>query len=192
MGHTTRLQNQLDLLATNDPSARDQIVGHAIDRLRMHARMMLQQYPGVRRWAQTDDVLQNSVLRLHRALSTVKPETPEHFYRLAAQHIQWELKDLNKRFKGPLGIGANHLTNATNAEAIDAVAPADLDSWTRFHEAVERLPPNERAVVDLLWYDGLSQTDAAKALNISLATLKRRWAAARITLAEATEIWEID
>ena len=34
---------------------------------------MLKGYPGVGRWEQTDDVLQNSLVRLDRALGSVAP-----------------------------------------------------------------------------------------------------------------------
>ena len=36
---------------------------------------MLRDYPRVGRWEQTDDVLQNALLRLWRALEDVRPAT---------------------------------------------------------------------------------------------------------------------
>jgi DNA-directed RNA polymerase specialized sigma24 family protein len=52
----------------------------------------------------------------------------------------------------------------------------------KFHAAVEALPEDQRDVVSLLWYEELSQPEAADVLCISLATLKRRWQAARLAL----------
>ena len=63
--------------------------------------------------------------------------------------------------------------------------PQSIEDWTAFHEEVDRLPEEEQEVFGLLWYGGLNQADAAKALGISLATLKRRWQAARLHLHEA-------
>jgi RNA polymerase sigma-70 factor (ECF subfamily) len=46
--------------------------------------------------------------------------------------------------------------------------------------------PNElKMVVEQLWYNGLTQVDAAEVLGISLATLKRRWTQARLLLADS-------
>ena len=56
--------------------------------------------------------------------------------------------------------------------------------YPSFHNQVDELAAEQRAVVDLLWYEGMSQPDAAKVLGISLATLKRRWQAARLQLSD--------
>jgi RNA polymerase sigma-70 factor (ECF subfamily) len=47
------------------------------------------------------------------------------------------------------------------------------------------LPDEEREVVNLLWYDELTQEEVATVLNVSLRTVKRRWQSARLKLAEA-------
>jgi RNA polymerase sigma-70 factor (ECF subfamily) len=54
-----------------------------------------------------------------------------------------------------------------------------------FHESVEALPQELKIVVEQLWYNGLTQSDAAKILGISLATLKRRWTQARLLMADS-------
>jgi DNA-directed RNA polymerase specialized sigma24 family protein len=59
-----------------------------------------------------------------------------------------------------------------------------VEAWTRFHEQVGTLPEEEKEVVALLWYGGVSQPEAASVLGVSLATLKRRWQAARLRLSE--------
>src|SRR5262245_1156170 len=48
--------------------------------------------------------------------------------------------------------------------------------WTEFHEAAARLPDHLRAVFDLLWYQELTQADAAALLGIAVPTVKLRWA----------------
>jgi RNA polymerase sigma-70 factor (ECF subfamily) len=57
-----------------------------------------------------------------------------------------------------------------------------LAFWTEFHSRVEGLPEEEREVFDLLWYQELSQAEAAGLLDVSERTIKRRWAAARLKL----------
>ena len=55
---------------------------------------MLRDYPALRRWVETGDVLQSSLVRLMRALETLKVESPRHFLALSALQIRRELIDL--------------------------------------------------------------------------------------------------
>jgi DNA-directed RNA polymerase specialized sigma24 family protein len=134
-GHTTKLQQWLDLARRGDSDARNQIVNHTCERLRLLTQRMLRGFPAVKRWSETDDVLQNAMLRLHRSLSEVRPESPRQFYGLAATQIRRELIDLARHFNGPQGIGANHHTDGRHENeglANHAVEPADLEEWTNF------------------------------------------------------------
>jgi RNA polymerase sigma-70 factor, ECF subfamily len=53
--------------------------------------------------------------------------------------------------------------------------------------SVARLPRRERDVVELCWWDGLSQEDTASALGIPVGTVKSRLHRARRRLAEDTK-----
>jgi RNA polymerase sigma-70 factor (ECF subfamily) len=57
--------------------------------------------------------------------------------------------------------------------------------WTEFHEAVARLPDELRAVFDLLWYQGISQAEAAALLGVAVPTVKVRWMKARLAVQKA-------
>jgi RNA polymerase sigma-70 factor (ECF subfamily) len=138
---------------------------------------------------------QITLLRLHRALAAVHPMTPAEFNGLAATQIRRELLDLAKRFNGPHGVAANHHSDSgpmINGQRSLNAEPEDIEAWARFHEAVDSLPEDQRKAVELLWYEGLSQPEAAVLLEVSLATVKRRWAAARLTLCESVEEWVMD
>ncbi len=63
--------------------------------------------------------------------------------------------------------------------------PAALAEWAEFHQRVETLPLELREVVDLLWYQELTQDEAAELLGTSSKTVSRRWREARLMLAEA-------
>lgn len=141
----------------------------------------------VRRWAETDDVLQNSLIRLHRSLSEVRPESPRQFYGLATTHMRRELIDLARKHFGAEGLGANHHTDGGIAaeNQTNTAEPETVEAWVKFHEQVEALPDQEREVVNLLWYEEMTQPEAAEVLGISLATVKRRWQAARLRLSES-------
>ena len=83
-GHTAVLGRWLERLRDGDEAARSEVINHACQRLEALTRRMLRHYPRLRRWEQTGDVFQNAVLRLHRALATVRPESASQFYGLAA------------------------------------------------------------------------------------------------------------
>jgi RNA polymerase sigma-70 factor (ECF subfamily) len=179
-----------------DVAARDELIGHACERLRRLTRKMLQDFRRVKRWEDTDDVLHNALMRLLRALEVVPVGSGLAFFRLAAQQIRRELLDLSRHYYGPQGAGARQArparpddSDGTAAPAYEPPAsthePSKLAGWTDFHRRVEQLPDGERAVFDLLWYQGLSQTEAAAMLQISKATVKRRWLAARLRLQDA-------
>ena len=194
---TLYVQACLDRLRGGDEAARAELLGCACERLRKLARTMLKGYPNVRRWEQTDDVLQNAALRLHRTLQQLPVGTARDFFRLAALHIRRELLDLARHYYGPQGQGAHHTSwdpdgSATAEDDSGAAAPADLSqepsrlaAWGEFHEQIGALPDEEREAFDLLWYQSLSQAEAAEILGVSERTVKRRWQAARLKLHEA-------
>jgi RNA polymerase sigma factor (sigma-70 family) len=64
------------------------------------------------------------------------------------------------------------------ASAGDAALPAIDEALTR----LEQLDPEQARVVELRYFIGLSVEESAEVLNISPATLKRRWALARAWL----------
>ncbi len=192
---TTRIQSRLDRLRAGDDSARDELLTVACERLGRLARKMLRSYPGVGRWEQTDDVLQNATMRLCRALDQVKPETVRSFINLAAVQIRRELIDLARHYDGPQGQGRHHASRAGREgdvasapgppeRADETDDPARLAGWTEFHERAGALPDPEREVFDLLWYQGLSQAEAADLLGVTERVVKYRWRSARLRLHE--------
>jgi RNA polymerase sigma-70 factor (ECF subfamily) len=184
------LQAWIDRLQSGDQAARDELLAHACERLRRLTRKMLRGFDGVRRWEQTDDVLQNALLRLWTALRQVTPRSVSEFCGLAALQIRRELLDLARQHFGPEGQGAHHASHAETDGSPGAAPagpegpdttyePSRLAVWSEFHQQVEALPADERDVFDLVWYQGLTQDKAAALLGISEATLKRRWLSAR-------------
>jgi RNA polymerase sigma factor (sigma-70 family) len=193
-GHTTQLQCWLDLMRAGNSQARERLIEHACERLRLITRKMLRDSPKIHRWEETDDVFIAAVTKLHRSLEAVQPESVRDFYNLAATQIRRVLVDLARRYYGPEGLGANYDTGAVAPDGKDAARhdradftgePASVMEWTEFHQQVESLPEEEKAVFSLLWYSGLTQQEATHALGISERTLRRRWRSARVSLYEA-------
>lgn len=193
IGHTEKLQSLLRDFEIGDSAAINKIIEHACERLQKQTQRMLGNYSRVKRWELTDDVLQNSLIRLHRSLLEIKPETPRQFYGLAATQIRRELIDLARRHYAQTGIGQNHQTDNPKLPARLEVAPSagieplTLEDWTRFHEAVEILPDEQKEVFELLWYQGFTQQEISTMLDVSLRTIKRRWQEARLTIHAAMD-----
>lgn len=182
-GHTTKLEQRLGYLENGQFDAREAIIEHSCERLRQMASRMLRTSPKVHRWAETDDLLQNALVRLHRSLCEIRPSSAQQYYSLAATQMRRELIDLARKHYGPEGIGTNLIENGNDIVGLHVTnRPQSLDDWTEFHLCIDRLPSDEREVVELLWYEGLNQSEAADLLEVSLATLKRRWQSARLHL----------
>lgn len=192
-----RLVACLGKLASGDLSARDELIAIASERLRGIAHRMLRTFPTVRRWDETDDIVQNASLRLYRALADVVPQNARGFVGLAAVQVRRELLDLARKHAGPESQAAHHETavkrvdgrEVSNIEsAADLSDPLDrLTTWTRLHEAAGSLPAEERELFHMVWYLGLKQDEIAPLLGISVRTVKRRWESAKSLLAEAVQ-----
>ena len=68
----------------------------------------------------------------------------------------------------------------------DEEAEASWNSW-RVHRALETLPENERAVIDLAYFSGFSQSEVAGFLSCRSARSRHGRAAALARLADALE-----
>jgi RNA polymerase sigma-70 factor (ECF subfamily) len=108
--------------------------------------------------------------------------------------------------RGPGGpwlyaVARNAITDRSRARNEPAVEAPDRESnepgpperaeasWTawRVHRALEELSPNERSVIELAYWGGLSQSEVAEYLGIPLGTVKTRTRAALARLADVLE-----
>src|SRR3954451_10155322 len=146
MAQTSEARDLLERHRAGDPSAREGLIELARGRFVALARAMLRRRPHVRRWEETDDLLQAALVRLHRSLAQVQPESVRHFDNLAAAQIRRELIDLARSYFGPEGLGAHHHTDGTDPGGrLDQAAdggetPGSLERGAAFDEAVVRLP----------------------------------------------------
>jgi RNA polymerase sigma-70 factor, ECF subfamily len=60
----------------------------------------------------------------------------------------------------------------------NGVGLSDEDRWRSVHFALEALSPEHRQVIDLAYYQGLSQSEIAEVLGWPLGTVKTRLRAA--------------
>ena len=197
--HTLRrLRDLFPALQAGDAGARGEVVGVVVERMRDVTHRMLRSFRAVRRWDDTDDVLQNAAIRFLRALEATPLETPEHLVNLATLQIRRELVDLARKHRGPESYAANHESNSTvlGSEVVMRVSYAadpnvtepGADRWSAFHEAAAALPAEERAVFELAWFLGAEQVDVAEHLGCSVRTVKRRWETVKYLLRDALRV----
>lgn len=178
--------------SAGNPDALQQLLRNVEDRLLRLTRKIFSDYARLRRWEQTDDVLQNALMRLQRSLQDVRPQTSREFFGLAALQIRRVLLDLSRHYFGPHGEARHHHTDLNDQGRSRSPLPdvadqpetsgTQMDDWARFHAAVEDLPDEENEVFALSWYNGLPYRSIAELLGISERTVIRRHNRARLKL----------
>jgi RNA polymerase sigma-70 factor (ECF subfamily) len=200
-GSTAVLQGQLERAVSGDAEAQQRLLELTRNRLMHHARHLLHgRYARLEPFAQTDGVVQQLHLKILQHLDRFWVNAHGEPVRTLAEffgHSSAWMRDvlcdqLRKAYGrddnrpavlpldgGPSDAGPRHaLCNST-------LEPEKLRHWTEFHEAVARLPDDLRAVFDLLWYQEMSQAEAAALLGIAVRTVKLRWMKARLRVQQA-------
>ena len=197
LGATTiAMQGKLDKVIQGDDRAKKELIDLAYERLLIVARKLLGSFVRVRVEEETAGVLSEAYFRLHSSLDDVKPQTVRQFMGLAALEIRRVLLDKIRQMDGrgkkkrqePVRIDARPAGAEASGAGFD-IPDDDFDS-SRQHmaidllEAIAKLPDDEREAVEFLFFHGLSQAETAEILDVDESTVKRRWARARVKLAE--------
>jgi RNA polymerase sigma-70 factor (ECF subfamily) len=174
---TAAVQRYLDQLAGDTPAER--VVRALLDRAvrRLHqlcGTLLHQSYPRLTRPPlnlQVDEMLGAVVERLLKALREARPANVRQFFALACQHMRWELNDLARRLdEQPAAV---ELSEGLVPAAASSASGLSLDGY-RMLSAIEGLPEEEREAFDLVRIQGMTQTEAARVLGVSVITVKRR------------------
>jgi RNA polymerase sigma factor (sigma-70 family) len=179
--HTTAaVQQFLDKLAIGstdappDPIVRE-LLGRAVRRLQLLCgNLLYRSYPRLVRPPlnlQTDEVLGAVVERLLKAMREVRPQTVRQFFALANQHIRWELNDLARRLDQQC-VGTSFPEELVPSP--DSSGSGLSPNAKRMLDAIENLPDDEREAFSLVRIQGMSQTEVADLLSISVKTVQRR------------------
>lgn len=183
--NTTHLQSLIDRLRAGDEAARDELISRSRKRLQRLAHRQLDRFPSARaRLAQTEDVVQDAVIRLMEALEQVPVSSVAGYFGLASKKMRELLIELTRRLPPPAAMGGSAAT--TNSPGVNPAAetagPATRAERTELHSQVENLPEDDREVFELIHYMGLTQAEVAELLGCSVRTVKRRWQEARLKL----------
>jgi RNA polymerase sigma-70 factor (ECF subfamily) len=129
-----------------------------------------------------EEAVQETFTSIWRSASSYKPERgpgAPWLYAVARHAI---VDRFRARTDTPAEIPETASTEAGPAER----AESSFVAW-RVHRALEELNDNERKVVELAYWSGLSQSEIAEFLNIPLGTVKTRTRAALGRLAVLLE-----
>jgi RNA polymerase sigma factor (TIGR02999 family) len=179
------LQALLARCVRGDEAARRELVDRTYERLRRLAAVILNEsFPRLKdtpALLDTTDVANEAAMKVYQALTEIQPANGHDFFRLAAQRIRWLLLDQVKRIDHP---GRQVEGRPESYPPPDESKPDLPVALSALYEQIDRLPEEERKVVDLLYFHGLTQTEAAAYLDVNERTVRRRWTVAKVKLFE--------
>jgi len=129
-----------------------------------------------------EDAVQETFAAVWRSARTYKPDRgpgSPWLYAVARNAI---VDRARGRYEPPSEVPEQ----ASSEPTPDERAETSFVSW-RVHRALSGLPANERDVLELAYYGGLSQSEVAEFLGIPLGTVKTRTRAALHRLADELE-----
>jgi RNA polymerase sigma factor (TIGR02999 family) len=183
MSNVTRLLERFD---QGDTRAAEELLPLVYEELRrLAAARLARERPG-----QTLDataLVHEAYLRLTGGSEPARWNGRGHFFGAAAAAMRRILVE-NARRKGAERHGGNR--RRFELAAVDVATAAEPDLVLAIDNALERLAlahPEAARLVELRFYTGLTLDEAAEALGISPATVRRRWAFARAWLQRALE-----
>jgi RNA polymerase sigma factor (TIGR02999 family) len=176
----TQVTELLHRWVGGDEKAKDALVPLVYDELRRVARRcLIGQRP--------DHTLQSTALVHEVYLRLVSQESVRwenriHFFAVAAQQMRRILVD-HARKKGAEKRGGGRVTVTLNEQLTPATQrELDVIALDDALNELSRMNPQHSRIVEMRFFAGLSIEEAAQALGVSPATVKRDWTVARAWL----------
>jgi RNA polymerase sigma factor (TIGR02999 family) len=166
-----------------DAHARDRLIALVYPQLRAIAQRQLSS-ERAQHTLQPTALVNEAYLRLS-GLDRIEWADRAHFVRFAARLMREILVDHARRVQAAKRDGGERvqLTGLDVAEGNDAdVDTVAIDAALARLEAID---PEKARLVELRYFGGLTLEETAEAMEVSLATVKRNWQAARIWLFDA-------
>jgi RNA polymerase sigma factor (TIGR02999 family) len=127
--------------------------------------------------------LVNEAYQRLAALERIDWRDRAHFIGVAARLMREILIDYARRHQAEKRDGGQRVTLFTNIPAKEGAL--DALALEQALQRLEALAPDKARVVELRFYGGLSIEETAEVMEISPATVKRHWQAARVWLFDA-------
>ncbi|MEM7353388.1 MAG: ECF-type sigma factor [Acidobacteriota bacterium] len=176
----SRLTELLDQWATGNTVAQEELLERIYPKLRAIAANRLRRSPAATS-LQTTDLLHETFLKLTRQ-EQVRWNSRRHFFAITARLMRQVLIDhlrASQASKRGSGVSPIPLDQAPD------LAAAETYDWASFDQVLTELGTiNSHAeqIVELRFFAGMTLEETAEALNISRATVIRRWRFARAWL----------
>lgn len=170
----------LDRARQGQPAAVEQLVPLLYAELRrIAARALRGERPG--QTLQPTALVHEAYLRLLKD-DSLSFQNRAHFLAIAARSMRQILVE-HARARGAKKRGGQR-QRVTLDEGAAAAPPREVElvALDAALERLERIDPAHARIVELRFFGGLTNEEAAEALNVSPATVKRRWAVARAWL----------
>lgn len=192
-----RIEEAIARWKAGDKTAKNDLIAHAKNQVERMTRRLLrhdQAFKEVRKWEQTDDVAQGVFMRLSRMLDQTEIESVRHFFAIAANHIDWQLRAIRDLLQAAKRKTPNRLTNVQRNpkggpplvdEKLNSI-PAREDGFEKLAQlldGLETISGEDREIINLILVNGLNLQEAADVMKVSLATLNRRYRQVRAKLA---------
>jgi RNA polymerase sigma factor (TIGR02999 family) len=178
MSDVTRV---LSAIEQGDPHAPEQLLPLVYDELRKFAAEKLaQEHPG--QTLQPTALVHEAYLRLVDVEKAQQWNSRGHFFVAAATAMQRILVEQARRRMARKRGGQAHRESLDDSEI---AAPAADDQLLAVHEALDELShsdPEAASLVRLRFFAGMTMTEAADALGMSVRTAQDIWAYARAWL----------
>lgn len=189
---TLALQQIIDRILQGDREARRELLNRACGRLRrLTARILNESFPAVKARHELDSIVSETWIRLVRTVESTDPPTVADFFRLAAFKVRQVLLDLADKQRKQLSrelLGNAGSNDSSSGGAPDpsqrTYDPARLALWTEFHEKVQSLTEEERAVFEMHFYLDMPQSEIARVLNLHPRKVSYQWISATEKLAD--------
>lgn len=121
-------------------------------------------------WGHAEDLLQTALAKTYLHWERISGgENPEGYVRrvLVTTHASW----WRRRWRG-------ELPHDVLPESAATEEWSDVDARGALHDALARLPRRQRAVIVLRYHEDMTEADVARALGISVGTVKSQTAKA--------------
>jgi RNA polymerase sigma factor (sigma-70 family) len=165
---STEVGQLLVRLEQGDAAAKNLLIERCREQFRRRARQMLGDFPKLRPDVDTSEVEQELNLRLCTALDEVKLNDARHLLRLASLIIRRLLVDLARKHRLLADL------KEREHEPVDpGHGPAGKAILAEIHRWVGTLPQEQQEVFDLVFYQELSQEEAARVMNTSRKVVMR-------------------
>ena len=132
---------------------------------------------------QTSDLVHEAWLRLFSS-EEVSVNDRAHLVALMATQMRRALVDYARHRNAAKGPGSGVRVSLTGANDVGVGPDEDVLALDQALEAREAVDPRAVRVVEMRFFGGLAETEAAQALGVSVATLKRDWTFARAWLSD--------